>query len=636
MREPRNPFRLRAAEHIEADETFLRLFGPEMLELLPTDDSWRDFHILLSAAGAGKTSLLRLFTPNVLLALHAYRATEECRDLYIRMRDLGAISETGPSLLGVMLSCARNYAALDDMDVDAARKSRLFLALLNARIVLGVLRNTLILHRYSHPGDLARVRLALPAEYEHPFGALPSRGDELYAWAMELEDRVCDAIDSFESSRTAALPGHDSLAAISVLGKSQLFVDERLVADHVLIMFDDTHKLTHGQRTLLVDELLRSRGAIGLWMAERFEALTTREMLSAGAIEGRDYEQILVLESFWRQKPKRFEALLSGIADRRARSASGVEIGAFGPCVDASLDALQWQPKLQNALDIVRDRVKDTADLQPRFSEWIGALESLDCTVREELLAWRSTEILIERERRKPQKAFEFPLSSGDLDAKDDSAVRGAAEIFLAREFNLPYYFGFARLAVASSANIEQFLLIGGNEFEEIVSAAIIKRSIELPPERQEAIIRATAAGLVDEIPRRVKHGRTVSRFIDAIGKFCQWATYQSNAPYSPGVTGIAISMRDRDAILKNRTKDERVSELADCIAAGLASNLIEAILDYKCKGDRWMVLNLNRLLCAHFWLPLQYGGWREKSIRELCQWMESGFRNPKKSEVLI
>ena len=32
MREPRNPFRLRASEHIESDATFLRLFEPAMPE----------------------------------------------------------------------------------------------------------------------------------------------------------------------------------------------------------------------------------------------------------------------------------------------------------------------------------------------------------------------------------------------------------------------------------------------------------------------------------------------------------------------------------------------------------------------------------------------------------------------------
>ena len=37
MREPRNPFRMRASEHIESEETFVRLFSPEALKVLPKD-----------------------------------------------------------------------------------------------------------------------------------------------------------------------------------------------------------------------------------------------------------------------------------------------------------------------------------------------------------------------------------------------------------------------------------------------------------------------------------------------------------------------------------------------------------------------------------------------------------------------
>jgi hypothetical protein len=51
------------------------------------------------------------------------------------------------------------------------------------------------------------------------------------------------------------------------------------------------------------------------------------------------------------------------------------------------------------------------------------------------------------------------------------------------------------------------------------------------------------------------------------------------------------------------------------------------------------MVLNLNRLLCVHFDLPLQYGLFKEfkeqtknkiQTLDELCMWIERGFRLPK------
>src|SRR5436190_18650066 len=84
MRESRNPFRLRASESIEMDGTFVKLFGPGVLNLFEDqaeNQLVEGLHVLRSAPGGGKTTLLRLFTPGPLLHLHAQRAQEDCRDL---------------------------------------------------------------------------------------------------------------------------------------------------------------------------------------------------------------------------------------------------------------------------------------------------------------------------------------------------------------------------------------------------------------------------------------------------------------------------------------------------------------------------------------------------------------------------
>src|SRR5262245_24126452 len=185
MKEPRNPFRLRASEHIESDTTFLHLFGPGMLDLLPKERLLENVRILRSAPGGGKTSLMRLFTPSVLLALHAHRTRDECRELYQRMQELSVIDESGPRLLGVMLSCARNYAALADMGFDQRRQERLLFGLLNVRIVLATLRGALALCGLDYPGSLYRLNIALLPGAEPPLGVrFPCSGKEMYDWAM--------------------------------------------------------------------------------------------------------------------------------------------------------------------------------------------------------------------------------------------------------------------------------------------------------------------------------------------------------------------------------------------------------------------------------------------------------------------
>ncbi len=125
MKESRNPFRLRASEYIESDNTFIRLFGPEVLDTLPTEQTFNKVHFLRSAEGGGKTSLLRLFSPNVLLTLYSLRKRDDCKELYQKMCNHGAISDDGAQVLGITLSCASNYAALEDMEIDSGRRERL-------------------------------------------------------------------------------------------------------------------------------------------------------------------------------------------------------------------------------------------------------------------------------------------------------------------------------------------------------------------------------------------------------------------------------------------------------------------------------------------------------------------------------
>jgi hypothetical protein len=45
-------------------------------------------------------------------------------------------------------------------------------------------------------------------------------------------------------------------------------------------------------------------------------------------------------------------------------------------------------------------------------------------------------------------------------------------------------------------------------------------------------------------------------------------------------------------------------------------------------------VFYLNRTLCAHYGLPLQYGGWQDISVQEAVDWMERGRVTSKKSKL--
>lgn len=104
--EQRNPFRIRKSEQIGTESKFHGLFGPQMVEVLKenSDSLWDRLQIIHSAPGGGKTSLLRLFTAESLIAIHNhnYRSIPEYKLLYDTVQSLGAIDEKGPTILGVL------------------------------------------------------------------------------------------------------------------------------------------------------------------------------------------------------------------------------------------------------------------------------------------------------------------------------------------------------------------------------------------------------------------------------------------------------------------------------------------------------------------------------------------------------
>lgn len=637
MNEPRNPFALGRSENIESDSVFLQLFEPVTLDVFPSADVFSKIHILRSAPGGGKTSLLRLFTPGVLRALYAYRSSDAYRDLYARLAAIGAVDEHGPKVLGVMLTCSRAFADFEDLAFEPRVRARLLTALLNAKIVITALRGALALANRVFPRDLASVTFALddcllPSLDGRTF---PADGPSVYEWAQHVERDVSEAATSL-SPPSDPPPCHEELFALRLIGGGRLRVDGKPVAPLALVMIDNVHELTAPQRQHLLQLLFADDAPRHVWLAERLSVLPPSELLSPGAPTGRD-SVVVLLEEFWREKRRRAEKLLLSIADRRSRYARDTDVHEFGPNLEDSLDDPRWNQTFESVARAIEARVREKVAAKPSFNQWLTAQSGAGDTPRERALAWRTLEILIERELRSSQMSLELPLSEDDLASKDDSQVKAAAELFLAREAGVPFYFGPGTLAALASFNIEQFLRLAGEMFEELISAALLRRQpASLRAERQERVLQRSVRERWIDIPTRVEHGRDVQRLVGAIGEFSKWQTFLPNAPYAPGVTGVGITMTDREALRNPGGQAARNhAYLARVISAALSHNLLEANLDVKCKGQTWMLLYLNRSICLQFGLPLQYGGWRAKSLRELEAWLQGGFRPPTSGSLL-
>lgn len=635
MRDPRNPFRMRASEHIASDSTFLRLFGGEVLDLLPKDNAFSHPPVIFrSSAGGGKTSILRVFTPSSLVNLHANRLNDDYKDLNDRMKALGAMDDNGPRLLGIMLSCAKNFAVLDDLPWDAHHKQKLFFAFLNCRIILAALKSALQLHNLEYPQQLSRLSIqADPDDSADLEIAANSDGNAIFEWARLIESEISKALDSFDPQPPTA-PGHEKLTSLGLLKPERFLLDGKPIAPRVLVMFDDVHKLSSSQRLSVGKALTEMRDGVPTWLAERLEALTTEELLDVGSKHGRDYDnRALTLERHWRNYPGRFEKTVSAIADKRVRESLQVEIGSFANCVQSNLETPDMRAPLDQAAATAEIIVREKWEHDHRFEEWLASADTEYGTSYEQGLAWQTLDILATRESRKSQLSFVsegFALSPEELHKQDDSAVKAAAELFFAHNSRLPYYFGLRKLSALASHNIEQFLAIAGELFEEASSSAILKRPPQLSVQRQHSILkRAAKQWWEQDVLRAVPQQSEVRRFVEAIGRVAQNETNRPNAPYAPGVTGISITMIELDQLRDEKVLSARpdLKRLASVIGICLAHNILEADLDRSQGYERRMLLYLNRLLCCHFDLPLQYGGYRARKVDDLARWVVSGYR---------
>ena len=621
----RNPFRIRASQRVVSDEQFVRLFAAGGMEVLgDSAEPWSGLIFLRSAPGGGKTSFLRLLTPGPLKFAENLADNPVNRPTYDVLLKSGALGAEGPDLLGVMVTFTNEYRDIDDLE--SVRGT--FRALVNSRVVLATLRAILERCERTYPEDLDCVAI----EWDpFPGATIPNiaTGRELFLWASGIEENVYDALDELGGQSIQTHSGHNEFQSLHWFAQSRISCDSRPVTCKRILLFDDLHLLDDNQRRSIREFLTNGRFANGIWVAERLEALGDRELLSEGALEGRDYGRVIHLEERWSRRSQPFTRFLGQIAELRVRRADGFESRDFFAALSDALDLSRWDSTFDNAVRVIEDRVVEFTKNRGRYSDWITQVRKQVGNSRDKALAWRKLEIYIARDMAKRQRVFDFgSLTESEFQSKDDSAVIAAAELFISKEFRVPLYFGRQKLSQLASWNVDQFVELSGDLFDEIAAISSGRRgdTRALSAERQHTILKKVAKRRWEGIPRRLTKGYEARKFLEAVGVFCQTETFRSTAPYAPGVTGIAVTMNEREQMVGGKDSSGGLfANLREILAALVAHNLLEPKLDRRNKGNRFLIFYLNRLLCAQFDLPLGYGGWRHKSPRELMDWVARG-----------
>ena len=204
---------------------------------------------------------------------------------------------------------------------------------------------------------------------------------------------------------------------------------------------------------------------------------------------------------------------------------SGIKLYAYHGCLEeeASIGCnyivdVSIETDFSEAAKIVSSRLHEKWKGTQRYDRWMAELDKEESSPQERAIRWRILEVIIERDSARAQRRLvEMPLSKEEMESQEDSAIKEVAELFISREFNVPYYFGFSKLANLASSNIDQFLDLASNLFEEIVSASLLRQSTLLSPTRQQDILKKVATRRWDEIIVSIPNGRDVVRFLESV-----------------------------------------------------------------------------------------------------------------------
>ncbi len=618
-----NPFLERMSERT-SDQEFVRLFSPKIFERLHEDAFNGAVHLFTSPPGGGKTTLLRAFTPAALRAFWNARAGQD--ESYQRLLGRQVMHETdGPQLLGVLLSCASGYA---DLPPGASMaQAGLFRALFDCRVVLRTLRSLASLVAYASTDQLIDVRL----EYDDlasDLKAIPTADSavELVRWAEERERAVYAKLDSLAGDASADLPLHVRFESVLWLQSVRFSRGGKQIAPRRLLMIDDLQKLRKKQRELMLEELVELRPAIPVWLAERSIALGDA-LLSQGAREGRDLRHYPIEEMWSGKSQQQFAAFAQSILDRRLDVQREIPAGAFSQYLEDQLTSEDLMDLFAKAVENF-DKEMERHRGNIRYAEWLAhADEAQKTTGFDSLMQLYVTRILVARSEGRRQLTLELaPLPAEELDERD-SKVLGAAEIFCHDDLKLPYYYGVDRLCALATTNVEELLAIAASLYEGMLAKQVLRKQpdLRLSPAEQERRIKETAKRKRDFIPKSHTEGTRAQRLLDAIAQYCRDKTFQMSASYAPGVTGIRLSRYELSRLRPEQTKNSELHALLarvlwECVAENLLTTRPSAASTSRDEGT---VFYLNRSICAHHDLPLQYGGWQDVSAETLINWMD-------------
>lgn len=626
-----NPFLRRATEYIRDDSAFLSIVSPEALTAFvaghPKKSAVFDLPVrVIGSPGSGKTMMASLIEYRRVETILRDQRNANNRTLAAALAATGFIDDAKPVIAAVRLPMEAEYRDFWELPYESAVKTRLVLSLIQARFVLGLIRNLTAGGRRS-PRDIRfKAREDSDALLAQVGGV---DAESLMARALEVEQAVYRVGASLLPPQLEEIPSaaRDPYQPFEALRQVEIDWNGVSLELKPMVILDDAHTLHPDQFDGVFRMLIRREVRIARWIMMRLDALSPSAVFRSredetlpGVKRDRDYVDIFMQSDGEREfDRKRFRRMATDMADRYlplVKPLRDRNYREFSPLLIEEPPTLSpgRLRELETSVDRDQQRLGITAARRTKIEElvtrYVRGAKSIDLGEDVQLAMVR---VLMHRHvvrtARQPSLFGDDPDPKQPLKAKSD--VAEAARLYLHDAFERPLHYGLDTVCDASNENAELFLQLAGGLVERMETRAIRNQDPALSAAQQQSVLRERGEDVIEGWA--FPYVRKVRMLVDAIARACQDVSLRPNAHLGAGANAVGIIESDLDLLLAGGT------ELAEVMKYAIAYSGLVAVRDYGQGGKQWCLLELPGPACLKFGLTLKRGGFLEWRIDQLA-----------------